>query len=95
MSVDATDDKRKGQKTKNQKVIEKMFKIAVSISGANAKNWSRDKEYKLWTMASDNDVFGEKEVYAFETEEKADQIKSGFETAFGNQLWACVRRKGV
>lgn len=38
---------------------------------------------------------GEKEVYSFETEDKAEEIKQGFETAFGSQLWACVRRKGV
>lgn len=36
---------------------------------------------------------GETEVYAFDTEDKAEEIKQGFETAFGSQLWACVRRK--
>lgn len=36
---------------------------------------------------------GETEVYTFETEGKAEEIKQGFEKTFGSQLWACVRRK--
>lgn len=34
-----------------------------------------------------------KEVYTYPTEEEAERAKAGMYKAFGNQLWACVRKK--
>lgn len=42
---------------RREKLIEKMIQKAKAISGANAKNYSKDKENELWRMASDNDIF--------------------------------------
>lgn len=36
---------------------------------------------------------GKKEINGYETREKAEEIKAGYEKAFGNQLWACVRER--
>lgn len=36
---------------------------------------------------------GQKEIFGYETEEKAESIKAGMYKAFGNQLWAGVRKK--
>lgn len=36
---------------------------------------------------------GDKEIYEYPTKEEAETAKRGFETAFGNQLWVCVREQ--
>ena len=34
---------------------------------------------------------GEKEIYTYPTQAEAEAGKRNFETAFGSQVWVCVR----
>ena len=36
---------------------------------------------------------GEKEVFTYNTEEEAEKAGEGYKTAFGQQIWYCVRDK--
>jgi len=35
----------------------------------------------------------EKQIFEYETKAEAESARDGYIKAFGNQLWACIRRK--